>query len=397
MSPRVALLAIILTGCTRAAPEAALPEAPPPRPVADTAAAVAFLLKHQSPDGAWRSDVYAAFKDGSALTPLVLGALQDADAAPVARAKALAFLDTFVKDGEVHEPAGGFDYPVYTAALALKALCHADGAGRAAAKAAWVKYLVARQLTEANGWAKTDPHYGGWGYSRGVPKKPAPGAFAPPLTESTLSATLFALDALTAAGALTPDAARAAAQVLETWQNFIPPPPGGLPPGFVQGDGGFFFVLADPVRNKAGLYDVISPHPPAAAIPRQRFGSYGSATADGLRALLLCRPAPTVDRDVRTRLASDWLRANFRADAHPGAYVPAMAPNRDAVYFYYAASVSKAYRAADLGVPAGLAEALARKQRPDGSWANAVELVRENDPLVATSQALSALAALRGR
>ena len=106
---------------------------------------------------------------------------------------------------------------------------------------------------------------------------------------------------------------------------------------------------------------------------------------------------------MRTRLAAGWLRANFRADAHPGEYTAAMASNRDAVYFYYAASVSKAFRAANVTLPDGrswaaeLAAALARKQRPDGSWANAVDLVRENDPLVATSQALSALAALRGR
>jgi hypothetical protein len=37
------------------------------------------------------------------------------------------------------------------------------------------------------------------------------------------------------------------------------------------------------------------------------------------------------------------------------------------------------------------------RQLADGSWANPIELVRENDALVATSQALTALAALRGR
>ena len=43
-------------------------DAPPADPVADgQARAVAFLLKQQSDDGAWRSDVYATFKDGTAL------------------------------------------------------------------------------------------------------------------------------------------------------------------------------------------------------------------------------------------------------------------------------------------------------------------------------------------
>jgi len=351
MSPCLALLALVV--------------AQPPAPRADTAAAVTFLVKHQSPDGAWRSDVYAAFKDGTALTPLVLGALQDADAAPAARAKALAFLDTFVTPaGEVREPAGGFDYPVYTAALALKALCHADGAGRPAAKAAWVKYLLDRQLTRDLGWEPTDPHYGGWGYSRGVPKKPEPNGFAPPLTESNLSATLFALEALHAAGALTDARAEAALAFLRRCQNE---------------DGGFHFVHADPVRNKAGLIGGVA-------------ASYGSATADGLRALRLCRRGGHVEEiDRRAMRAAGWLRTGFRADTHPGRYAPAMEGNRNAVYFYYAASLAKALPDAT----AGLTAALARQQRPDGSWANAIELVRENDPLVATSQALAALAALR--
>ena len=84
---RLALVALLLAGCTRPAPQRVVnlgpmpepaPVAPAPVRAADTATAVAFLLKHQSPDGAWRSDVYAAFKDGTALTPLVLAALQEA-------------------------------------------------------------------------------------------------------------------------------------------------------------------------------------------------------------------------------------------------------------------------------------------------------------------------------
>ncbi len=395
MSRRLAPLALLLAGCS--APAA------PPR-AADTAAAVGFLLKRQSPDGAWRSDGYAAFKDGTALTPLVLTALQDAAALPgpdaaAARRKAADFLGTFVVEGAVREPAGGFDYPVYTAALALRALSYPENRDRGAARAAWAAYLLARQLAEANGWTPADGHYGGWGYCRVVPKKPDPDGFAPPLTESNLSATLFALDALHAAGALTPQAAAAARVALARWQNYVPPIPGIRPPGWDMGDGGFFFVLADPVRNKAGLHDVISPDAGAAPVPPRRFGSYGSATADGLRALLLLGDRPDAATRHRIDRAAGWLKANFRADAHPGRYAPAAEPNRDAVYFYYAASVSKAFRAANLTLPNGrdgaaeLARELAARQRADGSWANPVELVRENDPLVATSQALAALAA----
>lgn len=420
---RLALVALLLAGCARPAPEPvvnlgpmpepapALPVAPPPRPApartADTAAAVAFLLKHQSPDGAWRSDVYAAFKDGTALTPLVLVALQDAADARLhgpdtaaARRKACDFLAALVTpDVTITEPADGFDYPVYTAALALRALAHRDARAPAATIAAWAKYLRARQLTRDLGWEAFDPHYGGWGYCRVIPKKPEPNAFAPPLTESNLSATLFALDALHAAGLLDADTAADALYLLRRCQNYDPPPPGVPVPGFVQGDGGFFFVFADPVRNKAGLVEF-----PPPAVPARRFASYGSATADGLRALLLCRRGAAHEEiDFRAKLAADWLRTGFQADIHPGQYAPPVESNRNAVYFYYAASAAKAVRAANVTLPGGrdalaeLAVALARKQQPDGSWANPIELVRENDPLVATSQALAALAACRGR
>ena len=42
-----------------------------------------------------------------------------------------------------------------------------------------------------------------------------------------------------------------------------------------------------------------------------------------------------------------------------------------------------------------LADALLRRQQPDGSWVNDAEQVREDDPLVATPLAMAALAVCR--
>ena len=39
-----------------------------------------------------------------------------------------------------------------------------------------------------------------------------------------------------------------------------------------------------------------------------------------------------------------------------------------------------------------LSAELVKRQKADGSWANPVELVRENEPLVATANAIIALA-----
>jgi hypothetical protein len=193
------------------------------------------------------------------------------------------------------------------------------------------------------------------------------------LIESNLSATLFALEALKAAGELDDTAARRAAVFLRTCQN---------------GDGGFHFVYDDPTRNKAGM---ATADPPT-------FHSYGSTTADGLRALALCGLPADADRRAA---AARWFATHFRPDTHPGTYVPAHEPNREAVYFYYAASAARVFRDTGLSLPDGrsglaeLADALAKRQRDDGSWANPVELVRENDPVVATCNALAALARSR--
>jgi hypothetical protein len=329
---------------------------------------VEYLTGQQSPDGAWRSDVYATFKDGTALTPLAVTALQEAHDAGVRNAaletairKGCEFLATFTKpDGAVTPPADGFDYPIYTSALTLKAFSHPTATDFAKHRGTWVKYIKDRQLTEKLGWKPEEKQYGGWGYCRVIPTKPEPGKFAPPLIESNLSATVFALDALRAAGETDAEVYKAAAIFVRRCQNT---------------DGGFHFIYDDPVRNKAGQAPDMS----------GVFYSYGSTTADGIRALALC--GDPADKD-RSDAARKWLTANFRADHHPGTYIKAHEPNRDAVYYYYAASVAKTLRDGS----GALVHELAIRQAKDGSWANPIELVRENDPIAATSSAVLALA-----
>ncbi len=329
---------------------------------------VKYLIQQQSKDGAWRSDTYATFKSGTALTPLVACALQDSrepDATEAIR-NGCEFLAKLVKpDGSIEGANGDLDYPVYTASLTVISLSHPDQKQHAKARDAWLKYLLGQQLTEALGWTLADKQFGGWGYCRLIPKKPEPGAIAPPLIESNLSATVFALEALHAAGVKDPEAYRKADTFLRRCQN---------------DDGGFHFIYDDPVRNKAGATG-------------GRFHSYGSATADALRGLLIRMQS----EDASAKRGREWLEKNFRAETHPGEYIPTHEPNRDAVYFYYATSVSKALAAANVRDAGGkewrsaLAAELVKRQKPDGSWANPVELVREDEPLVATSNSVIAL------
>ncbi len=376
---------------------------PPPRPVQVRSRQQAlalgcdYLQNQQSPDGAWRSDVYATFKDGTALTPLAVVALQEAHDAHIHNRvveamikKGCEFLAKFVKpDGTIEPPTDGFDYPVYTAALTLKAFSHPTAKDFAKHRAGWVKYLKERQLTTALGWKEADKQYGGWGYCRVIPKKPEPGTLAPSLIESNLSATVFALDALKTVGETDAEFYKTAAVFVRRCQNWPILQPHQSPfvwSGFV--DGGFHFIYDDPVRNKAGK---ANDDPPV-------FHSYGSTTADGLHALALCNDPSDKERRAAS---ANWLTGAFRADHHPGDYASAHERNRDAVYFYYAASVARTFREHKLALPNGrdgvaeLSYALAARQAKDGSWTNPIELVRENDPLVATSNAILALARCR--
>jgi hypothetical protein len=374
------LFPLLLLGCSRP-----VPSPPPvfiPEPEVKSLdgglkAGVAFLVGRQSPDGAWRSDEYATFKDGTALTPLVLCSLQDANAEPDARDNAAEWLAKKVKaDGTLDEGPDGLPYPVYTAALTVVALSHPDCARYTRQRDAWLDYLLARQLIESNGWAKGDPHYGGWGYYPAVPRKPKPGEAVPAqhLLESNVSATRFALEALLVAKRddRIHQRAEAAGEFLRTC---------------LHPDGGAHFVAGDPVRNKAG-----------ADPETKRFHSYGSATADAaLSRFAHLRLTAKPDAEP-PRESLNWLRDHFDADRHPGTYIPAHEPNRNAVYFYYAAATAKAFTRmppGELPWAEKLSKALLKRQRADGSWANPLELVRENDPLLATAYAVSALVRCR--
>src|SRR5262249_9456462 len=159
-----------------------------------------------------------------------------------------------------------------------------------------------------------------------------------------------------------------------------------------------------PPRRRRGRFSSLPPRGRQTPAPRPRaggggagrarFASYGSTTADGLRALLLCGVPAT---DERARAAQRWLVANFKPGTHPGAYVERHEPNRMGVYFYYCASLAQAFRQVPGpdGWAAALADDLIGRQQEDGSWSNPVQVQREDDPVTATAFALIALANCR--
>jgi squalene-hopene/tetraprenyl-beta-curcumene cyclase len=398
MRCRIAIACLVplvgLIGCARTPP---LP-APPPLSERISQALTRganFLVQQQDKDGAWRSDFYGPLKDGPSLTPLVvmsLGLAEGSDeqtpGCKAARKRALDYLSAMVRpDGTIDEGPHGLSQPVYTAALTVRALSLESDQYRPA-RDAWLKYLRQRQLTEALGWDSADKEYGGWGYCVILPRKPEPGAPRPPLLESNLSATAFALAALKAAECPADDPAWKAALVfVKRCQNFTE---AEARKDAAFDDGGFFFIYDDPVRNKAGTAGTDR-------FGHERFASYGSTTADGL----LCYHFIGGRPGARVSTARRWLVTHFDASNVSGAYPANREASRNGVYYYYcrsAASALSSQATRDVDTPAGkvpwanvLAEELLNRQRQDGSWANDVMAQRENDPLIATSEAIEAL------
>jgi len=121
-------------------------------------------------------------------------------------------------------------------------------------------------------------------------------------------------------------------------------------------------------------------------------------TCDGLRALLQCGFTAKHPRVIAARR---WLEQNFSVASNPGVFQKDREVLRDAYYYYYAWSLAHALMALnvhEVQTPKGpqrwagaLSRELIRRQNRDGSWANPYTDAKEDDPLVATPFAISAL------
>jgi Prenyltransferase and squalene oxidase repeat len=355
------------------------------RAIADATRA---LINAQSPDGAWRSKTYGAFKDGLSLTPSVLKAIvyaPNVEGADRARQRAASYLAARVRaDGSIDDGPFGMLYPVYAESASAIALSKANVPGGREAILAFVADLRRRQLAEPLGWTRDDPAFGAWGYA----VEPSRKRDQAHNVDGDLSSTLFAVGALRLVGGASAEdpAILKALRFVESCQNFDK----GDPP---VDDGGFFLTPTDPARNKAG------PFSKPDRLGHVRFHSYGSATADGLRALLRCG-LPT--DHPRVVAALRWLERNFSASTVPGTFEGPRESDRDSTYFYYCWSLSHAFRSMGIRTfesngrkvdwAAELASELIRRQRPDGTWSNPFSASKEDDPLVTTPFALGALA-----
>ncbi len=333
---------------------------------------VRYLLSRQSKDGGFRSETYGLLRSGQSLTPFVLVSLLEAPPA-IARVprdavdRALAFVLRHVdQSGALGRSSDAAeDYPNYATALAVRAFALARPDGWRETIRPMVAALREQQFAEDRGWTPADAAYGGFGIGGPLRHPPYPG-------HVDLSMTRYLLEALRAAGSGDSEPAFARARVfLERCRD--------------GKSGGFFFSPVVLEANKAGRTADGRPAP------------YGSATADGVLALLAAGAA--VD-DPAVSGALAWLEREFRPDVCPGPRADAVPRWDDALKGYWRAAAAKAFVAGGTSPRfdpfAPLAAAALESAAGDGSQRNANVLMKEDDPLIATAFAVETLSRCLG-
>ncbi len=347
-----------------------------PAPQSVQGRALAYLFANQSKDGGWHSPNYGALKDGAAITCLVLYAVSHCDEKELSDYQdkiknGVQFLLPQIKKYGYVRNKESPDYTNYSAAMLLVADKKLGLGLSDEIRNQLAEFLMNSQLDETHGYSKDHVDYGGWdlmGWSQ-VNRVSAGSNIS--VSAATLEALVDAKDS---------DLKKQTFAKLKTWlprcQN-------------LAGDGGFHFhPEKDHDGNKAGWNDE----------SRSITNSYGTATCDGIR-LLSMGESLFEDKKAfqeRTSKAVQWLEKNHEVASVPGfTKEPSTGWELGLRYYYYfvlskAASELSEMTRAKLGNE--IRTILKKEQAADGSFSNPNNRMREDDPLIATSFCVIALA-----
>jgi hypothetical protein len=142
-------------------------------------------------------------------------------------------------------------------------------------------------------------------------------------------------------------------------------------------------------HNKAEFMDEARTQPRA----------YGTATCDAIRGLLACGVAADADA-IKQGIA--WLTKRPALEVVPGFEdLPAETEWRRGLRLYYYCSLARVLphltAAERISRTSDIVRILLRDQHAGGYWQNESDRMRENDPLIATCFAVSALVQLQQR
>ena len=338
--------------------------------------AIAYLKTSQNADGSWGTDRNKRGVTGV----IVTGLLQTGKATPddPMVAKALKYIESLINAQSGHiagKEADGKDaamnlqnYVTSINVMALQAANRPDKYKAVVGDA--VKFLKKLQWDDEEGKKAEDDYYGGAGYD----SKSRP----------DLSNTQMFLDALKAAGVPNDDPALQKALVFVSRCQNLKSEFNDRPWAGKINDGSFIYSAAGGGQTKTSDE------------PNAPLTGYGSMTYAGIKSMIYCGVGKG---DERYQKALDWISKNYTVDANPG--MPSQLAERGLYYYYHtmaktldvmgqseftdAAGKKHDWRADILG-------ALARRQKPDGSWVNANDRWMEGDPNLDAGYALMALA-----
>lgn len=357
--------------------------------------ALAFLTQKQLEDGSFPHfhERERASPTMTAMVAWALAATVDPDdlesEARTALEAAIARLKNLIAENGALDTSGwDIGHQNYGTACAIMALKRHDAVGNKAEIEQLRRFLLANQVSEAHGYDAIDWRYGGFPYYESMKSQRLRTDIS---TASYVAAALVAAD--------TPGDHR-------VWQRlglFLDETQNDQLRGQDQDrakeaplrDGGFAFHPRDSKAGRVVISDSLIV-----------YRSYGSATADGLRALIAVDGSSSSNKAVA---ALRWLARNYQLQYNPGFESPED-PRAQGIYFYYlhslaqsllAAKVVRISRKGESGEdeihhwPSEIIRELAKRQRPNGAWRNKEEFMNENDELVATSLALLALDAAK--
>ncbi len=322
--------------------------------------AITFLKANQAADGAFSPQL------GPGVTGLVTYALIRSGVSPSdpAVVHGLANLEKFVHDdGGIY---GGTSHQNYETSIAIMCFHAANADGK-------YRELLEKALTFERQiqWdadeqiAEDDPRRGGQGYGSG--KRP------------DMSNTGMFIDALEELGTDDDDPAlKEALKFISNSQNLNTPYNSTKFAPLIN-DGGFYYSPAGDGDSKAGQTE------------NGGLRSYGSMTYVGFKSLLY---AGLKEDDPRVRAAKQWIAEHYTLAENPGV-------DQQGLYYYYhvfgksLAALKSETLTDDDGVAhdwrSDLVQALAQRQKSDGSWVNAADRWYEGDASLVTAYALLAL------
>jgi squalene-hopene/tetraprenyl-beta-curcumene cyclase len=367
---RIALAAIILAfgmACLQDSARAVGPSASEWNHLVDKA--IRYLRSTQAEDGSWSSNRSPGVT-GVILTGLLkTGKVSTDDPMAV---RALGYLESLVNPeaGHIAGKAPKVQLQNYVTSVNVMALSAANREDRYKKVIGdATKFLKQLQWDEGEGKTPASDYYGGAGYDS--------------QSRPDLSNTQFFLDALVAAGVPKDDPALKKALIFVSRCQNLKGEHNDQPWAGLINDGSFVYSAAGGGQSKvegpreAGLL------------------GYGSMTYAGIKSMIYCGVSKD---DPRIQKAFEWIQKHYTVDANPG--MPPSQAHRGLYYYYHTMAKCLDTLGLDEVVDAAgihhdwradITAALAKRQKPDGSWVNERDQWMEGDPNLVTGYALMAL------